>query len=141
MQKLFISIAVLFLSIGLIYYIGVRGTYKNDLAIGGNKYWVQIVDTDMGREKGLSDRYGMCAKCGMLFIFNDQNNIRFWMKDMRFDLDIIFLDKDKKVVKIYENVDRNKYPDTYDADAQYVLELNVDSVRSGGIVVGDVVNW
>ena len=63
------------------------------------------------------------------------------MKDMNFDIDIIFTDADKKVVKIYENVDKDKFPETYSANAMYVLELKSGTAKNSGIVVGDVIDW
>lgn len=141
MNKFFLSIIVLFLSLGLIYYIGVRGTYNTDLKVAGQNFLVQIVDTDASRQQGLSGGYSMCERCGMLFVFDDMSERRFWMKDMKFDIDIIFIDTDKKIVKIYENVDRKKFPEVYAANAKYVLELKSGVVKSGGIVVGDVIDW
>jgi uncharacterized membrane protein (UPF0127 family) len=141
MNKLFLSIAVLFLSIAAIYYIGVRGTYSTDLKVADQNFLVQIVDTDVGRQQGLSGRYSMCDRCGMLFVFDDISERRFWMKDMKFDIDIIFIDADKKIVKIYENVDRKKFPETYEANAKYVFELKSGVAKSSGIVVGDVIDW
>lgn len=141
MKKLLLSIIILFLSIGVMYYIGVRGTYRNDLSINGKDFWVQIVESDRDRQMGLSGRYDMCDKCGMLFVFDDMSERGFWMKDMRFDIDIIFADADKKIVKMYENADRKKFPETYNANAKYVLELGSGTVKNSGIVVGDVIDW
>lgn len=141
MKKLLLSIIILFLSIGVIYYIGVRGAYQTDLSVRDKNFWVQVVTTDRDRQMGLSGRYDMCSKCGMLFVFDERDERSFWMKDMNFDIDIIFTDADKKVVKIYENVDKDKFPETYSANAMYVLELKSGTAKNSGIVVGDVIDW
>lgn len=141
MKKLLLSIIILFLAIGAIYYIGVRGTYQTDLSVRDKNFWVQVVSTDRDRQTGLSGRYDMCSKCGMLFVFDDMEDRSFWMKDMNFDIDMIFADTEKRVVKIYENVNKDKFPETYSAKAMYVLELKSGTAKNSGIVVGDVIDW
>ena len=143
MQKLFLSLIILFLSIGVIYYFGVRGTYKNSLSINSNTFWVQVVNNDRDRQLGLSGRYGMCAKCGMLFEFSEERDNRFWMKDMKFDLDMIFIDSNKQIVSIAKSVKKESYPNiiTSELPSQYVLELNAGEVDKLDIKLGDVVKW
>lgn len=52
----------------------------------------EVVDTDEGRERGLSGREKMGDGDGMLFVFPKRGLYPFWMKDMSFDLDIVWLD-------------------------------------------------
>jgi hypothetical protein len=59
--------------------------------IGTGEYALERADTYAKREKGLGGRESMCAECGMLFIFETPGQYAFWMKDMRFSLDIIWL--------------------------------------------------
>ena len=82
---------------------------------------------------------------GMLFVADYETTPVFWMKNMKFPLDLIFISKDKKVVDIKENfqpciVDQCL---TYVAasPAQYVLEVNAGFVDADRITVGDIVDF
>ena len=60
----------------------------------------------------------------MLFVFDRDGNYGFWMKDMKFPIDIIFADAQKKIIMIYHNVQPDSYPKVFypNAPARYVLE-------------------
>ena len=58
---------------------------------------------------------------------------------MKFSIDIIWLDANKKVVQLEKNVPPSSYPNTFCADnAQYVIELNAGQVRDAKIARGQV---
>lgn len=67
------------------------------VAIGEKKYHLEIADSNVEREKGLGGRESLCKECGMLFVFEKHGQYAFWMKDMRFSLDIIWLSGDEVV--------------------------------------------
>ena len=96
----------------------------------------EFVETPELREMGLSGREGLGRNNGMLFVFDNETvNRCFWMKDMKFSIDMIWLDSDKKVVHIQENVSPDTYPESYcpDAPAQYVLEVEAGRAEQLGI--------
>ena len=61
------------------------------LEIGEETFIVEIADNDEERVRGLSLREPIEANRGMLFIFDVSGNYSFWMKDMLFALDIIWI--------------------------------------------------
>lgn len=65
-------------------------------------YSLEVADSDAEREKGLGKRESLCAECGMLFVFEQPGRYAFWMKDMRFPLDIIWLLGDEVVFVAHE---------------------------------------
>lgn len=68
----------------------------------------EVADTEEERIKGLSQRESMGNYQGMLFIFPQKDVIpTFWMKDMKFPIDIIWVN-DGRIVKIDENIDYPK---------------------------------
>jgi hypothetical protein len=75
---------------------------KRQVQIGTQKLRLEIVNTDESRQKGLSDR-AIVNSDGMLFVFPQAQILQFWMKEMRFGLDFIWI-KDGKVVDITPNV-------------------------------------
>lgn len=124
--------------------------YSNTLKINENKFLIEKVEGKEKTQMGLSDRVSMCAECGMLFIFEEESNYAFWMKDMNYDLDIIFINADKKIVNIFSDVKKEGYnkvePNKSEKirnteKAKYVLELNAGVVKYKNIKVGDVMDF
>ena len=64
---------------------------------------VEVADTLQKRSLGLGKRSGLKKYWGMLFVFEKRKTHRFWMKDMQFALDIIWLDNNR-IVHILRNV-------------------------------------
>ena len=121
--------------------------YITPLRVGTQQIFVQVVSTDSAKEQGLSGREGLTDKQGMLFIFdgNDLARPGFWMKDMKFDLDFIWI-KNHAVIGITPNV---PHPARVDAnlpvyyppeDVDAVLEVNAGWTATHNIKVGDQIN-
>lgn len=85
---------------------------------------------------GLSGRKNMAQDAGMLFVFADDSEECFWMKDMRFPLDIIWVDSNKRVTHIERNLSPSTYPKQFCATAQYVIELNAGQAARSDISEG-----
>jgi hypothetical protein len=94
--------------------------------IAGVKLKVELALTSEAQEKGLSDRNKIEENEGMLFVFEKPSINNFWMKDMKFPIDIIWINKDKKVIYIEKNINPNTYPQAFgpNKESQYVLEIN-----------------
>lgn len=114
-----------------------------DAKIGEFEYRLEVVDTESAREKGLSERGDLGLSEGMLFVFPKDDDWAIWMLQMRFPIDIIWLDSGKKVVGIKQNATPGSYPEAFRADAQnrYVIELNSGEVAKIDLQVGDTVQW
>ena len=102
-----------------------------------------VADTEVLREKGLSGRDSLCSNQAMLFVFDSDSMPGFWMKDMKFQIDIIWLDSNKRVVTIKSNADPAKYPEVYypELDSRYVVEISSGLIKRLGIGVGTVLSW
>ncbi len=110
------------------------------MTINGHKLDIEIVDTNDERRLGLSNRDSMPENHGMLFVFENEIEHSFWMKDMRFDLDFIWI-KDEKVVQITPNVSKNSteiYKPNVPVDS--VLEVNAGWITEKGVRVGDSID-
>lgn len=103
-----------------------------DITIGDKKYKVEIADTPEKQEKGLMDRESLPEDQGMLFIYDEPQDLSYWMKNTLISLDIIFIDDDMEVVSVKQGQPMSEEPITED-DVQYVLEVNSNS----GIEEGD----
>lgn len=92
------------------------------------------------RRKGLMDRPMLAQEQGMLFVFPGEERYSIWMKNMRFSIDILWLDSGLKIVHVVENVPpcttqscESIYPQ---AAARYVLELPSGTVSNRGLNLG-----
>jgi len=109
---------------------------------GGNAeetFLVEVVRDMQGLKKGLSDREGMSEGKGMLFVLDASQEHAFWMKGMKFPLDIIFIGRDMQITEILENLQPCEECPIYFPTHQpaYVLEINAGLSRKYGLSVGD----
>ena len=104
---------------------------------------LKIADTNESRRNGLSNTKSLCDKCAMLFVFEKEGIYNFWMKDMNYNLDILYADQNKKIVDIILDVKKEGYPNTVSNSllAKYVLEINSGQVKDLNIKVGDEVSF
>lgn len=108
-----------------------------------NGFKVAIVDTPATQEKGLMNIKHMNVENGLLFQFDEDQIQTFWMKNTYIPLDMIFIDKDKKIINIAKNAEPLLETPTYSSvsNAKYVLEINAYLCDRLNIQVGDIVDW
>lgn len=116
------------------------------LRIGSEKIHVAVALTEELRERGLSGVSHINDDEGMLFIFDKPAQYSFWMPDMNFPIDIIWIGTDKKII----DVTKNAQPLTPDEKpiyfkpnkpAQYVLEVNTGFFDQSNLKEGMGVAW
>ncbi len=121
------------------------------LKIAGQNIKVDLALTPEQQAKGLSGRSRLPEGEGMLFVFPRPGKYLFWMKDMKFAIDIIWLAEtprlveegagggDLKIVYIKRDARPEDYPDTYqpDTDAKYVLEVSSGFSDRNNLKIGD----
>ncbi len=159
----------IFLSLGIILIgLGAAASYlflfrhanpplpKNAVKIGNALFNVELATSTLAQARGLSYRESLGADQGMLFIFSGPSTRHFWMKDMNFPIDIIWIgsrgdgtggnNNSGKVLGFAENAVPQPgaalwsltiyhSPDGTDK----VLEVNAGIVAKYGIKVGDAV--
>lgn len=119
---------------------------KNTLTINGHVFRIDVADSETLREKGLSGREKMAEDEGMLFVFPRTDRYLFWMKDMRFPLDFIWI-SGNKVVGTTQNVpappenmtDRNLQTFTSPEAFDKALEINAGIVGKLNIQKGNLI--
>ena len=111
------------------------------VVLGGERFKVEIADTQQKQALGLMFRESMPADEGMIFLFPNEAPRSFWMKNTRIPLDIMYFDKDLKMVSISANTPPCRvsrcpsYPSS--KPAMYVLELNAGTASELGVGPGD----
>ena len=143
-QRMLIFFSVLFIIFSVFIIDQFRNTATNDplqdmnfVVVNEQIIFVELAITPQEREKGLMEREVLEDNNGMLFVFSDEGEYSFWMKNMEISLDIIWIDADGNVVYFVENVSPcvQSPCQTYspNRDALYVLEVNPGVISALGI--------
>lgn len=109
--------------------------------IGGQRYTVEVAATTATRERGLSGHERLAADAGMWFVFPEAGMPGFWMRGMRFPIDLIWVSPERKVLGVATlSICRDApCPITY-PPAPTIQVLEIDAGRFRGRV-GDKVEW
>lgn len=116
---------------------------KQHIELAGITLAVDVVNTKSGKEQGLSGRKSILNDEGMLFYFSSPSVNNFWMKDMNFPLDIIWISQENRVIHIEKNLLPGSYPQTFgpNENSKYVLEVNGGFSTKNNLNVGDEVTF
>lgn len=138
------------LTLGLIllilsYYIVNNKNQKpqiKNIKISNKEYRVEVVKSFADQAKGLSQRDNMGEIDGMLFEYPDNQIRSFWMKGMRFDLDIVWINDNKiiGITKDVSHVDQNKSYKSPE-ECNMVLELPAGEAEKNNLQIGDEINF
>ncbi len=108
------------------------------LRLGDGVFTTQVAKTDAERDKGLSGTHSLRDNQAMLLVYESDDKWPIWMKDMSYPIDIIWLDKDKKVIYIVKNAPPESYPYeqfTPKEKARYVVEVVAGTVGRKKITI------
>ena len=107
--------------------------------INGVEIQLEVARTPEEQARGLSGREMLGENAGMLFVYEKPGLPGFWMKEMNFPIDIIWIGNDRRIVDISENIAPETFPRLFRprAPVQYVLETNAGWAKSHNISVGD----
>lgn len=150
-KKIIIFFGIIFLIFGVIVLFQINTKSINNfvnksanptVTINSTTFRVEIAKTQKERVEGLSGREGLPANTGMLFQFENPSYYSFWMRGMKFPLDIIYI-LDDKVVAVFEDLPpaspNDDNPIQYGSNiiADSVLEINAGEAKKNNIKVGD----
>ena len=108
------------------------------MKIGNATFELEVANTENVRMKGLMNRQSMPADHGMIFVFHDETERNFWMKDTLIPLDIIYISGDGRVVSIRQMHPLDEKTQTRSVlPAKWAIELNQGAAAKCGVSVGD----
>lgn len=113
------------------------------IKLAGKTLQVELALTPKEHTQGLSGREELLEDKGMLFVFDTPGKQAFWMKDMNFSIDIIWIDEDFSVVHIQKSVSPESYPKIFapQREAKYVLETVSGFSEKNNLKEGDKVEF
>ncbi|MDH5671666.1 MAG: DUF192 domain-containing protein [Myxococcales bacterium] len=101
---------------------------------------VELARTVQERQQGLMYRKQLAPDAGMLFLFEEEKPLSFWMRNTYVPLDMIFIGSDLRIVGIVENAEPlTDDSRSVDGHSQYVLEVNAGFSREHGLATGTAV--
>ena len=104
---------------------------------------VKISDNSLERQIGLSNHTSLEQNSGMLFVFSESEIQNFWMKNMRFNIDLIWIDSNLKIIGFEKDMVicwTNCPLYSSDFPIKYVLEINSGLIDDYNFRINDSVN-
>ena len=108
------------------------------MRVGRETFTLEVADTPKAQQLGLMHRRSMPQDRGMLFVFEDERERSFWMKNTHIPLDIIYADAAGIVVSVKQMKPLDETGVPSDGPARYAVELNQGAARRAGVATGDV---
>lgn len=109
------------------------------IQVDGKPVVVELTVNNKERARGLMHRESMPADDGMLFVYPDERQRSFWMKDTKLPLSIAFIDKKGTIVRIADMRPLDKASTKSMLPAKYALEMNRGWFEANDVVVGEKV--
>lgn len=139
---IFIVISLCIIIIGGILFFDWNNKKKENLVcFKDNCFRVELALTPQERERGLMFREYLDLDKGMLFVFEEEKEYPFWMKNTLIPLDIIWINSQKVVVFMKKNVqpckEKNCEIITPNKKAKYILEIKAGISDQINIKIGD----
>jgi uncharacterized membrane protein (UPF0127 family) len=128
------------LVVGLLFLRSRRilSPYTKELVSNTITIPVSVADTEAERNQGLSGTTSLPENSGKLFVFQTPGTPGFWMKDMNYGLDFVWLNSNLKIVAITPNIPADTYPQIFYPPQQvlYVLEVNSGFSTARHLAIG-----
>ena len=141
MKNNYINFFVVIIFFGFLFSIPQKHNPEDikGVKIAGQNIKVDLALTPANQARGLSVRESLRANEGMLFIFPQSGNYSFWMKDMNFPIDIIWLDEYKRIIYIKKDARPELFPESYgpESESRYVLEVMSGFTEKNNLKMGD----
>ena len=111
------------------------------IRVAGIEIMVEIADDETERARGLMFRESLPRDEGMLFVYESERPLGFWMRNTLIPLDVAYIDAQGRIVDIQTMEPRDETTRWSASDAQYALEMNAGWFEANGVRVGDLVEF
>ena len=111
--------------------------YKN-IKISDSIIKAEIAASEENKKRGLSGRESLVETAGMLFVFDKSGFYPFWMKEMNFSIDIVWIGDNWEIIGVAENLNPDSYPQTFypPKPARLALEVNAGWAKKNNVKIG-----
>jgi hypothetical protein len=108
-----------------------------EVRIGGEEFRIEVARSGAEKARGLMHRRRLGVREGMLFAYDTDEHMSFWMKDTAIPLTLAFLSRDGQILQIAELKPLSLKPVTSQRAARYALELPLGTLDRLGVRVGE----
>ncbi|HTJ73449.1 MAG TPA: DUF192 domain-containing protein [Verrucomicrobiae bacterium] len=139
-----IALVLLLVGAATVYILWPQLQPHTTLHLGDGVYTARVAKTQADREKGLSGTSSLGEDQAMILAYDTDGKWPVSMKGIKYSIDIIWLDKDKKVIYIVKNARPESYPyETYAPkdDARYVVEVVAGTTGRKAITINDAAEF
>ena len=146
-KKHFFNIVFFSVLLIIIYIMLIDLNNKKDIQVcfQDHCFDVELAIKDEEKRKGLMFRECLDIDKGMLFVYEDEKERSFWMKNVLIPLDIIWINEKNEVVFISENTQlcKESFCESINPNknAKYILEINAGLSEKIGLAVGDIIDF
>jgi uncharacterized protein len=109
------------------------------ISLAGKPFKLEVAASNANRQLGLMYRKELAPDAGMIFVFQKEERLSFWMRNTEIPLDIVYINSAGQVVSIKELKPFDEGAVVSDAPAKYAIELNKGTAAEVGLKVGDTV--
>ena len=146
MRKKYVFISLLIIAIFCLVFVFFLSNREKPISetltvvIKEKTYTMQVARTSLSRERGLSKTQKIPYD-GMILIFSNPGIYSFWMKDMNYPIDIVWVDKNFQIIEVRENIYPGTYPEVFtpQKESLYVLETQAGFVEEHNIKITDTI--
>lgn len=149
MKKVLIAIFIILIGGGAYLYVSslpdptIEDMPKVNATINEQSFTLYAPDTPEGLQKGLAIFDELAPNEGMIFRGLPVGIQSFWMKDMKFNIDIIWVNKDNEIIHIVYDASKDSYPSRFEnpstRPSSYVIELTAGTAEKYSIIPGSKV--
>jgi uncharacterized membrane protein (UPF0127 family) len=108
-----------------------------EVGIGGENFRVEVARTAEQKRQGLMNRKSLGDREGMIFVYESDQHLAFWMKNTTIPLTLVFLSKDGEIMQIEQLKPQSLKSVVSDRAVRYALELPAGVLEELGVKVGD----
>lgn len=129
--------AVLSAALLFVLSLSCRGEELLQLEIGSKQFYLEIADDQEERSRGLMFRDSLKEDHGMIFIFQRDRQLSFWMKDTKIPLSLAYIDREGRIVDILPLSPGDLQSVSSSRSVRYAIELNRGAFQRAGVEEGD----
>jgi uncharacterized membrane protein (UPF0127 family) len=131
------TLAVLLLSLGWFLSCSSGLDERIEIVIGGQSFRVEVARTAEQKQQGLMNRKSLGEREGMIFVYESDQHLAFWMKNTTIPLTLVFLSKDGQIIQIERLKPLSLKSVVSERAVRYALELPAGVLEELGVEVGD----
>jgi uncharacterized membrane protein (UPF0127 family) len=134
---MYIPIMGILLSIGALLSCSSGLEERIEVVIGGKSFRIEVARTDEQKREGLMNRKSLGQREGMIFVYETDQHLAFWMKNTTIPLTLVFLSKEGQITQIEQLKPLSLKSVVSERAVRYGLELPAGVLEELGVGIGD----